>query len=571
MPLSLWGQVSFTAICDHSEVAVGQRFEVSFQLRNAKERTFTPPSINGFQSLGTSQGYSTSFSNGQSNVISTVTYTLLAKREGKFKIGAAEVLTAKGKVLRTKPIQIKVVAADKAPKPKMDANVEGKMFVKTIVNDTTPIIGTQVTVDIKIYTQINIEQLEITRQPTFKDFFSHHVRSFNAPKQQEKINGKTYTTMVLRRLVVFPSKSGELIIDPAQVQVSIPVNGGQSLFNPFYQSKNYTLTTNPVKLQVRALDGAPAGFSGLVGKFRMLAHANKNTITSDDVIQLQLRIEGKGDIKQILAPNLGVNEKYFDQFAPNSNEELREVGGVLGGTKYFEYVLTPKVVGSFDIHPKFIYFDPSQKKFITVDTTIQITIKQGNNKLPTIAELDQVATTTSDDNTTAEIALEYDKPVTTITFRGMPQPFWGTALFWILSLVPFLAIGAVYYRKNKIDHRLATPISVIKQQQAGSEASKRLQKAKKLLQTKDAKGFYNEISKALLGFVADKYNVPTVELTKTNVKQLLIKQELESNNIDTLLHILQTCEMALFAGMNNEAAMQQVYHDTTELIKIMEA
>jgi hypothetical protein len=232
--------------------------------------------------------------------------------------------------------------------------------------------------------------------------------------------------------------------------------------------------------------------------------------------------------------------------------------------------LTPKVVGSFDIHPKFIYFDPSQKKFITVDTTIQINIKQGNNKLPTIAELNQT-TTTPDDNATTEIALEYGQPVTAITFSGMPQPFWGTALFWILSLVPFLAIGAVYYRKNKIDHRLATPISVIKQQQAGSEASKRLQKAKKLLQTKDAKGFYNEISKALLGFVADKYNVPTVELTKTNVKQLLIKQELESNNIDTLLQILQTCEMALFAGMSNEAAMQQVYHDTTELIKIMEA
>lgn len=571
MPLSLLGQVSFKVICNQKEVAVGQRFEVAFQLKNAKERSFTPPSITGFQSLGTSQGYSTSFANGQSNVISTITYTLLAKREGTFKIGTAEVLTTKGDVLRTKPVTIKVVAASKAPKNNLDAAVDGKMFLKTIVNDTTPIVGTQVTVDIKIYTAINIEQIEIRRQPSFKDFFSHHVRSFNAPKEQEVIDGQTYTTMVLRRLVVFPSKSGELIIDPAMVQVAVPVNGDASLFNPFYKLKTYSLSSDPVKLQVRALDGAPAGFSGLVGKFRLLAHVNNNAIKSDDVIQLQLKVEGKGDIKQVLAPNLGVNEKYFDQFAPNSNEELMEINGVLGGSKSFEYVLTPKVVGNFTIQPKFIYFDPQKKKFVTLDTTIQINIKKGKNNLPTITELDAMDNSNTANAVPTADKLELGPPLATAQFMQMPRPFWGTTLFWILTLLPFLALGGVYYQKNKLDNQAAIPDSVIKQQQAASEASKRLQKAKKLLDNKDAKGFYNEISKALLGFVADKYNISTVELTKNNVKQLLQKQQLGADKIDILLQILQTSEMALFAGMTNEEAMQQVYTDTTALIKIMEA
>lgn len=570
LPCAAWSQVSFKAIADQKEVAVGQRFEVAFQLRDAKSRTFTPPIFNGFQAVATTEGYATSFSNGKAHVIYTITYVLVPSRVGKFKVGAAKILTTEGKELQTKAFEVKVVSAADKPKTSEEEAIEGKVFVKTEVNDSTPIVGQQVIVDIKIYTQLNIEQLEVVKEPTFKDFFSHQVRSYDGPKLQETINGKTYTAKVLRRLVVFPTKSGQLLIEPAAVRVALPVNGSQSSqFNPFFQLATHTLSSNPINLQVRALDGAPAGFSGLVGKFELQAHVNRNKINGDDVFQLQLRIEGEGDIKQVAAPNLGVNQKYFDQFAPESNEQLREVRGVLGGTKMFDYVLTPKAVGDFTIQPEFIYFDPQLKKFVKLDTTIQLSVQQGKNQLPTLQEIDKkqekvAVPVLNEPRLTPRAALANSR------FEGVPTSLWGNALFWLLMVLPLVGLGMVYYLKNKKDKKAATPLAVIRQQQAASQAAKRLATAKALLRQKEAKPFYNEISKALLGFVGDQYHIATIDLTKDKVKKQLLKQEIATDKIDTLMAILQKSEMALFAGMTDTLAMQQVYDDSVALIKLME-
>ncbi len=564
---------SFEARCNSTVVSVGQPFEVSFNLVNAQAKSFKPPSLVGFSQVGTTSSSGTSVVNGRASTIFTTSISLVANREGSFKIGAAEVITKNGKVLRTKPITIKVVPAAQSPMDNLPAQLSGKVFVRTEVSNENPVVGEQVTVDIKIYTMIDIEQIEIIKEPAFDNLFSHYVRSYNGPKSQEVVQGETYTTKVLRRIVVFPSKSGIVMVEPAMVDIGVPVNGGGSMFNPFYQLASYTLKSLPVELNVKSLDGVPAGYSGMVGNFIMMAHVDKNEISSDDVVQLKVRVRGQGDMKQLLAPDLGVNEKYFDQFEPNSNEEIREANGLLGGTKDFDYVLTPKVTGSFEINPRFTYFDIQKRKFVTIDTTIQIKISKGKLNLPTTKELDEQLAARRNATPVIEDKdlLSFKAPQRTAVFQAEKTLFWGSFVFWIFALIPLVGLGGVYYKKSLIEKLEAVPESVRKKQYAGSEASRRLGQAKQHMEKSDAKAFYNEISKALLGFMADKFSIPTIELTKKNVRQKLQEEALSEDKIENLMQILHTCDMALFAGMTGGESMLKVYQDSEELIKLMEA
>jgi hypothetical protein len=237
--------------------------------------------------------------------------------------------------------------------------------------------------------------------------------------------------------------------------------------------------------------------------------------------------------------------------------------------------LTPKVVGEFEIQPKFVYFDIEKRKFVTLDTIIKINIRKGKNNLPTTAELDKMEAAA--ESNTKNIAIpeeeqiDFKAPQTKATFVANGSfKFMGSTFFWLLAVLQMLGVGLAVYLKQQKDKKDNISDTEVKRQQAGSQASKRLQNAKSSLSQGDAKTFYNEISKALLGFVADKFNIPTVDLTKNNVRQILGEQQIDAAKIDTLMNILQTCEMALFAGMHNKESMQKVYQDSEELIKIME-
>lgn len=564
-PTTSFGQVVFEAVCNASEVLVGTPFEVSFLLKNAKVKKLDPPSFNGLQAQGPNIGQSFSYINGQSSSNESYSYYLVANKPGTYKIGAAKVITNKGQTLKSQPITVKVVKKSETE----NAELADKVFLRTELSTTDAVVGEQVTVDIRVYTQVGIEQTELIKEPAFEDMFSHYLRSFADKPKIVVVNGQQYYTQVLRRIVVFPSKPGTIVVEPAIVDIGIASNKGGGMFNPFYLVP-YTLKSLPVELHVKELGGAASSFSGAVGNYTMQAHISKNTINSDDVVELTLRVQGKGDIKQVLAPSLGINKNYFDQFPPNINEDIREGNGLLGGIKEFQYVLTPKVVGDLTIQPKLVFFDPQKKKFVTIDTTLQIHINQGKNSLPTKAEKDANPNKALVMAEAPKELMPFKAPLALATFSaGKRSSFFGSFLFWIFALLPFLGLVAVAQWKKKQQTLSNIPVAERKRQNAGSEASKRLQNAKKELNQGNAKAFFNEISKALLGFIGDQYNLPTVELTKDNVRQKLLQQEIAVEKIDSLVSILQTCEMALFAGLTNTESMEKVYQESEALIQLM--
>ena len=560
-------KVSFEAICNAREVLVGNPFEVTFQLKNAKVKKIDPPNFNGLQAQGPNIGQSFSYVNGRSSTNETYSYYLVANKPGTYKIGTAKVITNKGKTIKSKSLTVKVV-----DRPSVDDNsgLAGRVFLRTELSNTDAVVGEQVTVDIRIYTQVGIEQTEMVKQPAFENMYSHYLRSFANRPEIVVVEGNQYHTQIIRRIVVFPSKPGVIVVEPAILNIGIASNSGGGMFNPF-ALESYTIKSLPIELNVRELGGAVSGFSGAVGNYEMQTHVSKNKITSDDVLELTMRIRGQGDIKQVLTPNIGVDKKYFDQFKPNINEDIREGGGLLGGVKEFQYVLTPKATGTFTVNPKFIYFDAKAKKFITVDTTITIEVTNGKNELPTKAECDAAG-----DKPLLVEAIEpedllgFKTPLKSAEFtKGKQGFFLGSFFFWILTFLPFLGlIGFLQWKKKQVDLNNISDWER-KRNNASSEASMRLQAAKNALNQGDSKRFFNEISKALLGFVGDKYNIPTVELTKDNVRQKLAAQDIAAEKIDSLVSILQTSEMALFAGLSNSESMEKVYQESTDLIQLM--
>ncbi len=565
--LSLGQKVSFEAICNGREVLVGNPFEVTFQLRNAKVKKIEPPSFNGLQAQGPNIGQSFSYVNGRSSTNESYSYYLVANKPGTYKIGSAKVITNTGKTLKSKAVTVKVVDR---PSTDDNADLAGKVFLRTELSNTDAVVGEQVTVDIRIYTQVGIEQTEMVKEPTFENMYSHYLRSFADRPEIVVVEGDQYYTQVIRRIVVFPSKPGVIIVEPAIINIGITSNRGRGMFNPF-SLESYTIKSLPVELNVSELGGAVSGFSGAVGNYEMQTHVSKNKITSDDVVELTMRIRGQGDIKQVLTPNIGADKKYFDQFKPNVNEDIREGGGLLGGVKEFQYVLTPKATGSFTVNPKFIYFDSKEKKFITIDTIITIDVSPGTGKLPTKAERDAAGDTPLVvEAIKSEDLIGFKAPLTSAQFTKEKQGFFlGSFLFWVLSLLPFLGlIGFLQWKKKQAALGNISDKDR-KRDNAGSEAAIRLQAAKTALNQGDSKLFFNEISKALLGFVSDKYNISTVELTKDNVRQKLAAQDIAADKIDSLVGILQTSEMALFAGLTNSDSMEKVYQESTDLIQLM--
>lgn len=565
-----WAQPSFKVVCNTSTVEVGQRFQVTYEIGNARVKQFVPPSVRHFDVAGPSKSQSMSYVNGRSSSKLSYTYVFSAQKKGTFKISPAQILLQDGSRLKTKELKIKVVK--NAPSQQksgggnqsLDAQLKGQVFVRMEVSNTQPVIGEQVTADLKIYTSIGIEQLQITKEPVYKHLFTKEVVDFNSPQEQKVIKGRRYISKLLKRIIVIPTKGGKATIGAAEVTVGVPVNGRGSIFNPFYELAEHGMKSPKVVLDVKEPANPPAGYTGAVGNYSMQAYAEQTTITSDDVLQIRIKIKGTGDVRQISEMQLEADPAHFDSYKPNVKTTPRKSSQSIGGVVEFEYVLRPRAVGSFEIKPSFVFYNPARKKFQTLDTVFTFKVSKGNNPLPS----EQTAAEQYAEEESATVKLS--APLKEATFVKHKTFFFDKPLYWGLLLLPFVLLFGFKYAKKQQQFASAKPNKKKQRKAAASQADSRLQKAKVAMTEQDAKGFYDEISKALLGFVGSQYNLSASELNKQNVRQKLSEQKISSDKIDALVGILQKSEMALFAGLADTNSMNAVYTETQELIQLME-
>lgn len=588
-------KVSFTATAPDA-VAIGDQFRLSYTVTTQKVRDFRAPSIKGFDVLmgpSRSEQRSVQIINGQTTSTSSITFTyiLMANTEGNFTIPGATI-TADGNQAVSNSVRIKVLPADKANGVSSSdsgnrqssssasrassgtAVSSNDLFIRAIASKTNMYEQEAFLLTYKIYTLVDLRGFDNVKLPDFKGFHSQEVELPNDRKWSlDHYNGRNYQTTVYRQFVLFPQQSGKLMIEPARFDASIAkatqvadpfeafFNGGSN-----YVEVKKTLMTPKVAVDVKALPGGkPTDFSGGVGEFSISSSINNTNVKTNDAVTLKLIISGTGNLKLISTPEVKFPED-FEVYDPKVENKFRLTNAGLSGSQVIEYLAIPRNAGTYKIPSvKFSYFDINTHSYKTLTTEeYELHVEKGaGNAAQTIANF-----TNKEDLKVLNEDIRYIKQ-NAVTLSQKGEFFYGSWLYWLFYIVPGIAfiVFFIVYRKQ-----IAANANVAKMRtkKANKVAVKRMKQAGKLLIDNKKDAFYDEVLKALWGYISDKLNIPVSRLSKDNVEEKLHNYGVDETLIKDFLDALNNCEFARFAPGDDNQAMDKVYSASLEVISKME-
>lgn len=546
----------FEVFADARQVLANQYFEVTFTLRNAEGSNFSPPAFNDFAILsGPARGISTTIVNGKVSKEMSFTYTLQPKRRGKFTIGSAAI-QAGGQQLKTSPLTIEVLEAEEGT-----AAADQQFFVRAELSSQEAYVGQQVRLDYKLYTTVEIQNYNIVEEPSYVGFYAEDIQRPDTRRRREIINGVQYVTRVLKSIALYPQQTGQLPIEPVMLQLGVIVNTGRSSSLFFgNEIRRKAVQTKAQDLSVKSLPpNAPASFSGAVGDFKINTSISRQTVTTDDAVSLVLSIEGDGDLKRIQVPDINFPES-FTSYEPKIQEaDLGEFNSARIGRKTIEYVAIPNEPGKYQVQPQFSFFHPDSSRYITLQgSRYELTVRPG------IAIKTPIISTTE-----TEQADIHDLKMNT-ELRKAKAYFWGSTTFWVLLLLPVAITLTAIFHKRRLQKIANIDPNLLKMQEAQKVAEQRLEQAAAYLQENKSRSFYDEVSKAMMGYISDKLQMEKSQLNKSNMQQRLEQLKIPTVQIEKFMEIVHNCEMALYAGKANSTAMQATYENAHEVLATVE-
>lgn len=587
------GKVSFTASAP-DVVVVGDQFRLSYTVTTQKVRDFRAPSIKGFDVLmGPTRS---TFSNTQiingamsSEKGITFTYILMATTEGDYSISGATI-TADGDQIVSNSVKIKVLPPDQsAAATSSGAATQGNsssgrtssasvssqdLFVTATATKTTVYEQEAFLLTYKIYTRESQLQFDNVKLPDFKGFHSQEIeRPSNAKWSQEHYKGRNYYTTVFRQFVLFPQQSGKLTIEPARFDASVAkavrsadpfdafFNGGSNVVEV-----KKVLTTPAITINVNALPaGKPVDFSGGVGEFTISSSINSKDVKTNDAITIKLVISGTGNLKLLSNPEVKFPED-FEVYDPKVDSQVRLTSSGLSGNRVIEYLAIPRHPGNYKIPAvTFSYFDIKSKSYKTLKTEdYEIKVEKG------AGNADQVIAnfTNKEDLKVLGEDIRYIK-LKDVTLQPKGSFFHGSFTYWLFYIIPAIAfiIFFIIYRKQATEN---ANVAKMRTKKANKVATKRMKLAGKLLAENKKEAFYDEVLKALWGYISDKLNIPVSRLSKDNVEEKLRNHGVSDELIKEFLDALNECEFARFAPGDESQAMDKVYSSSLAVMSKME-
>jgi len=545
--LPAWSQqadVTFEASSDAVEVTTKDLITVNFTLTNAKGSDFRPPSFDGFLvRSGPNRSVRSTFINGRQRMENTIYYTLIPKRTGTLVLGPARI-TVNGKVLRTAPLPIKVVAPGKSP-----ASVT-ELLLKAVPSSRELWLGQQLVLDYKLFFRQNLENVRVISEPDYSGFFARELQRFRTAAMQEVENGKTYYTQVLRRMALYPQQSGRVRIAPLRLQVGIlegSSTGIQSLLRTG-KWRNEVVASNALELDVNPLPtNAPASFTGAVGRYEVESRISREELSTRDALTITLSVTGTGDIKRVLPPKLEVPDGLEVYEPAVVREETFERRGRLLGTKVFEYQLLPRQAGTYTLRPAFSYFDPDSARYLTyAPEPYRIRVRPGGSRgAPPMVQADP------------EADLRPLKPMGRLRKPG--GAFVGSPWFWGLSTLPWLLLGLAWGLARRQAHKRNEDPLQRRRRLAEKVIRERLRTARSWLEQGGDRPYYEALQQALLGYAADKLGLPAGATTPAEVTEALRRQGLDETALLSLRRILDRCQQAVYGGIMPDGQAEALY------------
>lgn len=578
-------EITFEA-SSKSTVAVGERFQVAFEL-NTNGTGFKAPSFAGFDILsGPNQSTSMQFINGNMSQSLTYSFVLQATKEGTFTIPGAKI-KVNGTEIESNELKITVVKGSANAQQSQQgakqqgtqgqqgsSSSDGQTFVRISFSKTKAYRGEAIVVTHKIYTKQSIVGFEDVKFPSYDGFWSEDIQQ---PQQitlnRENYNGEVYNAGVLKQSILYPQKAGKIQIEPFTVDVVIreQTRGGNSVFDQFfgsYQDVKKSLKTSPTSLDILPypLTDQPSDFSGLTGDFSMKTEITKSQVEANEAVNLKITISGTGNMKQVNAPDLEFPPD-IEAYDPKTVDNIKVGATAVSGSRTFDYLLIPRHAGEFKLGPfSFSYFDAAKGKYVTLSQP-EFTLKVGKGN----GEEDKatgVTIASKEDLKVLGSDIRYIKTnEANVTEKG--KYFFRSPLFFALSGAPVLLyLGFFLWHRNMV--KQSGNVALMKSRRANKIAGKRLALAKKFLQEKKKNEYYEEIFKALWGYISDKLSIPVAELTKEKIKETMLAKNVNEATINEFISLLDKAEFARFAPAEGEREMDTVYTESVNVISKIE-
>lgn len=579
-------------VAEAADVVVsGDQVRLVFTVNSQDIKDFRAPSIKGFDVLmgpSRSQQSSIQIINGKrtSNSSTAFTYILLAGSPGTYTIPAASV-EVNGEKVFSNAISIKVLPQDQnsgnsgnngggsasssrsqAAGSRISAN---DLFITATASKTTVHEQEAILLTYKVYTVVNLRQL-YGKMPDLKGF---HTQEVELPQQKtftlEHYKGRNYNTTVWSQYVLFPQQTGKLEIpsitfDGVVAQQTVSDDPFDAFFNGGgYVEVKKKITTPKVVINVQPLPAKPAGFSGAVGEFKLASSINATDVKTNDAVTIKLTLSGTGNMKLIGTPEVKFPQD-FEIYDPKVTDDYKLTNSGLTGTKTFEYLAIPRHAGNFTIPAvEFTYFDLKSNSYKTLKTeayNLKVAKGQGN--------ADQVIS----DFTNKESVKMLGKDIRFIklgdsSLRPKGDFFFGTVGYYLCYLIPLLlfVVFTVIYRQKALEN---ANVAKVKTKKANKVATRRMKLAGKLLAENKKNEFYDEVLKALWGYISDKLSIPVSQLSKDNIEAELTNYGVQEALIAEFIGVLNECEYARYAPGNENEAMDKVYSASVEVISKME-
>lgn len=557
-------------------VEAGKAFQIVFEL-NREADSFEGPDFRSFEVLG-GPGYSesryTSVVNGKriTEIRTSYTYALRAKQSGNIEIGAAQVRIGRN-TYKTAPFTIAVNSGETSPPSQPDQQPEysGDIFIHTYVSNKNPYKGEVIVLTQKLYTRLAINNIGRMKLPAFNGFWSESVEIGNYEIIQENYQGRLYNTLILSRTVLIPQRTGRITIEPSTVTIQRVVERtvDRQLWGGVIQQRVRELVENEIMSSSLTIDikdlpaaGRSASYRGAVGNFSLEASLSVDRVVVGEPIELSIKVTGSGNLKLLDEPVILMPDKV-DIFDPEISGKVDVTAGGMSGSRIYKYLIIARDSGTFEIPGiELAFFDTETRRYVQRTT----------GKLSFKAEFGKRGAVITTANIFKEDVKYFGEDIRYISTKLTRErgtrltPGSWMHLTLILAPVLLLTIILLIYRKQV---RVRADKQKMRSSKALLNARKRLKRAEAANASDEEQLFFEVLLDVLWGYPADKLNLQTSMLNKSNLRQGLTGKGISPETIDGYFRILEECEFLRYApsdkSINRDTLLDSAQHHINQL------
>ena len=598
----LWGTTGISASVqlrvqggNGHQIGVGDRFYITYTLTNTQGEPTAPHNVPGAKVMYfTMTGQSSSFTsvNGRTSQSVSYTYTATcrAEKEGTFSFGPITVGDERSNKVTYQIVSAQTAAAGRAnphansahgqrgsgsnmdpyamagrqsDEPRYLGKGNDRLFLRASVNKTTAYEQEALVYTVKLYTTYApIKFIGATAAPKFDGFVVEESNSTSTSLTYETYQGRQYATAVIARYIIFPQMAGKLTVKGNTYTVS--TDEQEYYQDPYFSTMTVrrpiqlNVTPNDLTIDVKSLPlPKPADFSGGVGEFKITSSLPSTSLKSNQAASIIYTVTGSGNLKYIHMPDLNnLYPKQIEIYSPAVDTQVRTGASNVTGSVKYDYSFMPLEPGNYDIPALTLsYFNPATGKYEkSVAHGYALSVAQGSGSAK------------SQTRSTRSLNRELMEPDSNVFDT---TPFLWKFGYWLFYIIPALALAFIVWYYRKLVALKADEMGM-RSRKAGKVVARRLKTASLCMKRNDRDAFYEEMLKALWGYVADKLKLPTSELSRENVAGLLEKKGIDMAQTERFMHLVDECEFAKYSSNQGDKSMDDVYNEGADVINSLE-